>query len=82
MYPGQEYWHRLNPNIRRAEENWMYEHGFFKSSAVVHETDIDKAFEFLEMPPIPREALEFIDWCNKEAEGLTHGKDAGTNSQR
>lgn len=21
-YPGQEYWHTHNPNIRRAEENW------------------------------------------------------------
>lgn len=21
-YPGQEYWHAMNPNIRRAEENW------------------------------------------------------------
>lgn len=25
-YPGQEYWHKHNPNIARAEENWEKSH--------------------------------------------------------
>ena len=26
-YPGQEYWHKHNRNIGRAEDNWEKEHG-------------------------------------------------------
>jgi hypothetical protein len=72
MYPGQEYWHRLNPNIRRAEENWVKNRGPAEGVAVVHKTD--SSIRFLEIPPIPREALEFIEQAQKEAEKLTFDK--------
>lgn len=47
---------------------------------IIHKTDVDKAFEFLEMPPVPKEALEFIDRAYRASQGLTDGKDAGTNT--
>jgi len=90
MYPGQEYWHRLNPNIRRAEENWMKNHEPAGSVPVVHEADerVDKEFYIFPMPPIPVEVFKFIEEAELAAQGLTvirgkdYGKDAGTNPQR
>ncbi len=54
-YPGQFYFHRHNANIRRAEEDW----------------EVDKAFEFLQMPPIPDWYLEFIEGSFKAAEAIS-----------
>lgn len=80
MYPGQSYWHEHNANIRRAEENWMQDHGFAKGIPVVHETDLH--MDILEMPPLPSEAWQFIEDTQRAAEEIIYGKDAGTNTQR
>lgn len=80
MYPGQSYWHEHNANIRRAEENWVRNHGPAQSIAVVHETD--STMDILEMPPIPSEAWKFIEDAQRAAEEIIYGKDARTNTQR
>lgn len=55
-YPGQAFFHAHNPRIKRAEENF----------------DIDKAFEFLEMPTIPQNFLDFNAKVEKMAQELCY----------